>query len=103
MVKIWDAAAGKEQASGGGGRRYGAMMCVRFSPDGKTFASASWDRRIRLWDVDKAKELKTFEIPGIPNFSTTGVWTLDYSPDGKTLATGNQDKLIRLWDVSNVK
>src|SRR5207237_935629 len=102
-VRLWDIESGKQKAMMGGGQRYGAVFSVKFSPDGKTIAAASWDRQVRLWDVGTNKELKTFIIPNIPNFSTTGVWTVDYSPDGKTIATGSQDKLIRLWDVSQVK
>ena len=29
------------------------MSSVRFSPDGRTLGSCSWDRKVGLWDVQK--------------------------------------------------
>ena len=70
---------------------------MAFSPDGKTLASGSSDRTIKLWDVATGKEQATLK-------GHTGcVYSVAFSPDGKTLASGSEDKTIKLWDVETGK
>jgi WD40 repeat protein len=76
----------------------GIVMSVAFSPDGKTLASDSWDKTIRLWDVATSQPI------GQPLTGHTDyVASVAFSPDGKTLASGSWDKTIRLWDVATGK
>src|SRR5262249_54778365 len=72
----------------------GEVDSVAFHGDGKTLASASHDRTIRLWDVTTGRELH------ILRGHTSWVRSVAFSPDGKSLASGSEDKTVRLWDVA---
>ena len=72
----------------------GWVGAVAFSPDGKTLATGSADKTIRLWDAATGKELKP--LKGHEDY----VASVAYSPDGKLLASGGYDHTVRLWDAA---
>ncbi|ELS32234.1 MULTISPECIES: WD40 repeat domain-containing protein [Pseudanabaena] len=69
-----------------------SVTSVAFSPDGKTIASGSNDKTIKLWNLE-GKELRT--LIGHRN----GVWSVAFSPDGKIIASGSSDYTIKLWNL----
>jgi WD40 repeat protein/tRNA A-37 threonylcarbamoyl transferase component Bud32 len=68
---------------------------ITFSPDGRTLASGSHDKTIKLWDVHSQREIAT--LTGHSDI----VISVAFSPDGQTLASGSWDNTIKLWDVQS--
>ncbi|MCI0378161.1 MAG: trypsin-like peptidase domain-containing protein, partial [Gemmataceae bacterium] len=78
---------------------------VRFSPDGKTLATAgAWDDMLKLWEVDKG--WKSTSLKGHRKYVFAAVHAVAFSPDGKMLASASnyrEDEGIRLWDIATGK
>jgi WD40 repeat protein len=76
------------------------VYAVAVSPDGRTAATGSFDKSIKLWDLSTGKELRTL---GGPNGHQSLVLTVAFSPTGDLLASGGADNFARVWDVPSVK
>lgn len=77
------------------------VQAVAISPDGRTLATGSIDKTIKLWNFEREEEMATIEG------HSDGVMDLDFSPDGQVLAScANMafgDGIIKLWNVKTQK
>jgi WD40 repeat protein len=72
------------------------VTSVAYSPDGKTFATASVDGTVKLWDANTRLEVASPKWGAQP---VTSVTSVAFSPDGRTLAIAG-DNTVRVWDTT---
>jgi len=69
------------------------VYMIRFSPDGKTLATAAGDNVARIWNWSTQELLHTLE-------HDAAVYAVVFSPAGDLLATGSGDGHVTLWKPS---
>jgi len=69
------------------------VKSLAFSPDGTSLVSGSYDKTIKLWDVQTGGVVKTF------HGHTGWIYSVSISADWTTIASGSRDTTICLWDI----
>lgn len=69
------------------------VRCLGFTPDGTKLASGSFDKTIKLWQLETGQPIYTLAD------RLKGVFALAVSPDGKMLVSGSWDEKIELWNL----
>lgn len=73
----------------------GWVRAVTFFPNGFSFASGSYDRTLRLWNV---RDNQSFGTLSNHLGSISGINAIAVHPNGNTFATACIDKSIKLWN-----
>lgn len=71
-----------------------ALYSAQLSPDGKTIATASYDREIHLWSRESGKRIASCLGHNEP------VYAVRFHPQGQLLLSASGDRTIKLWDIA---
>ena len=101
-IKLWDAATGKEVRSSAGHSDWEGplnsgpdVFSLAFSPEGKTFVSASRDGTLKLWDTASGNLLRSF------TGHRSEVRSVTFSTNGKVIVSGSLDGTMMLWSPNS--
>eukprot|EP00927_Polykrikos_kofoidii_P073918 TRINITY_DN69933_c0_g1_i1.p1 TRINITY_DN69933_c0_g1~~TRINITY_DN69933_c0_g1_i1.p1 ORF type:complete len:508 (+),score=48.72 TRINITY_DN69933_c0_g1_i1:113-1636(+) len=70
---------------------------VAFSPDGRWFASASFDKSVRLWDGRTGRYVHAFRG------HVGDVYQLAWSADSRLLVSASKDSTVKVWGIGTRK
>merc|ERR1719311_1983263 len=69
------------------------VASVVLSSDGQFALSGSWDKTMRLWDLNTGVSLRTFQG------HTKDVNSVAFSGDNRQIVSGSRDRTIKLWNT----
>jgi WD40 repeat protein len=90
---VWDVQSGRLVFSTQS--HTGAVLALAFSPDETTVVTASEDRTVKVWELDKSGQ-ERFTLVGHGD----GVSCVTFGPDGTRLATAGHDRSIKVWSAA---
>ncbi len=69
---------------------------VAISPDGSFFATACFDRNVRLFDATTGQQVRVY---GGEQGHKSQVLCIDFASKGDYIATGGADNTVRIWEI----
>jgi len=93
VAEIRDLATGRLVRSFGDHRD--TLYDAELSPDGKTLATAGYDRSVKLWNVADGTLLRSIDV------HDGAVFDLAWHPGGRLLASASADETVKLWRVAD--
>lgn len=95
---MWNLHASPDAEGVGFARRSltGHSQCVQdvvISSDSNFALSGSWDKTLRLWDLNMGETVRTFQK------HTSDVNSVAFSADNRQIVSGSRDRTVRLWNT----
>lgn len=97
-IIVWNLHASPDAEGVGFARRSltGHSQCVQdvvISSDSNFALSGSWDKTLRLWDLNMGETVRTFQK------HTSDVNSVAFSADNRQIVSGSRDRTVRLWNT----
>ncbi|CDI73736.1 receptor for activated C kinase, RACK protein, putative [Eimeria praecox] len=97
-IIVWNLNDSPDAESVGYARRAltGHSQCVQdvvISSDSNFALSGSWDKTLRLWDLNVGETVRTFQK------HTSDVNSVAFSADNRQIVSGSRDRTVRLWNT----
>ncbi|CAK7211369.1 Protein sof1 [Sporothrix bragantina] len=70
----------------------GAVLSLDFNPTGTELVSGSWDRTIRLFDINSGQSRDIYHTKRMAR-----VHAVNFTPDGNYVLSGSDEGNVRLW------
>ena len=71
------------------------VSTIAFNPDGRTFATGSWDGTIRIWETSSQRQVKLFKG------HMDHVNGLSFNQHGNCLFSVSEDCTLKFWNTAN--
>ncbi|GAB9466080.1 hypothetical protein Gpo141_00003465 [Globisporangium polare] len=68
-----------------------------FSPDGRYFASASFDKKVKIWNGQTGKFVATL------NGHVGAVYQVCWSSDSRLIVSASKDSTVKVWELADPK
>jgi len=95
-LMIWSPTEGKKPIARLTGHQQGVNH-IAFSPDGRYFASASFDKKVKVWDGRTGAFIAT--LTG----HVSAVYQVAWSTDSRLLISASKDSTAKVWDLKKPK
>nr|CAI5847225.1 unnamed protein product [Callosobruchus analis] len=93
---LWDPEKGKKPLARLTGHQQ-LVNDVKFSPDCRIIASASFDKSIKLWEASTGKFITTLRG------HVQAVYVIAFSADSRLMVSGSADSTLKLWNLRTKK
>jgi WD40 repeat protein/serine/threonine protein kinase len=92
MARLWDVDQKRQRGAFEHGSGIGAVF---LSPDGKLALTGGENRMVKLWDVDAARLLHTFQG------HSERITAVRLSPDKRLAISSSYDRTVKIWDTAS--
>ena len=72
-----------------------AVTCVDYAPTGKEFVSGSYDKTIRIYDVEKTNSREIYHTKRQQHITAVA-----WSSDNKYIYSGSDEMNVRIWKAN---
>merc|ERR1711879_672321 len=73
-----------------------AVLDVCYSPTGQEFVSASYDKTVRIWNIDRQRSRDVYHTKRMQR-----VLCCHFAPDSRFILSGSEDTNIRVWKAKS--